>query len=108
MSNKDHLYIIQNRAFDFIIILSWVMYIVIALKISVNAPEYMNYLEFYLKIYIGLFLLYRFNPFRKIVFTELDRKVAFNSGIFIFTATALGSYLKTNIQNSQNYFIKNN
>ena len=108
MSNKSHLYIIQNKVFDFIIILSWIMYIVIALNISIKAPEYMNFLEFYLKIYISLFLLYRFNPFRKVEFTELDRKVAFNSGIFIFTATALGSYLKTNLQNQQNYFMKIN
>jgi hypothetical protein len=95
---KDDLYILQNRSFDIVILLSWILYILIALNISVHAPDYLDDLEFYIKIYISLFLLYRFMPFRKIKFTELDRKIAFNAGIFIFTATALGSILHKYLQ----------
>jgi hypothetical protein len=103
---NDHLYILQNRSFDIVILLSWLLYILIALKISVHAPNYLNDLEFYIKIYISLFLLYRFNPFRKIQFTDLDRKIAFNAGIFIFTATAIGSILQNYLQEVNNLFIK--
>ena len=102
---KDHLYIIQNRAFDLIILLTWFLYIIIALKLSVNAPDYLDDLEFYIKLYVGLFLLYRFNPFRKIKFTDLDRKMAFNAGIFIFTATAIGSILQNYLKQVHDVFV---
>jgi len=103
---KDDLYILQNRSFDIVILLSWILYILIALNISVHAPDYLDDLEFYIKIYISLFLLYRFMPFRKIKFTELDRKIAFNAGIFIFTATAIGSILQNYLKQVHDLFIK--
>jgi len=103
---KDDLYILQNRSFDIVILISWILYIIIALNISVHAPDYLDDLEFYIKIYISLFLLYRFMPFRKIKFTDLDRKIAFNAGIFIFTATAIGSILQNYLQQVHDLFIK--
>jgi hypothetical protein len=103
---KDDLYILQNRSFDIVILISWILYILIALNISVHAPDYLDDLEFYIKIYISLFLLYRFMPFRKIKFTDLDRKIAFNAGIFIFTATAIGSILKNYLKQVHDLFIK--
>jgi len=103
---KDDLYILQNRSFDIVILISWILYILIALNISVHAPDYLDDLEFYIKIYISLFLLYRFMPFRKIKFTDLDRKIAFNAGIFIFTATAIGSILQNYLQQVHDLFIK--
>jgi hypothetical protein len=103
---KDDLYILQNRSFDIVILISWILYILIALNISVHAPDYLDDLEFYIKIYISLFLLYRFMPFRKIKFTDLDRKIAFNAGIFIFTATAIGSILQNYLKQVHDLFIK--
>jgi hypothetical protein len=41
--------------------------------------------------------MYRFNMFRKIQFTDLDRKIVFSAAVFIFTATALDKYLLDNI-----------
>ena len=55
----------------------------------------MSILDYYLKIYICIFLIWRFNPFRsKIVFTDLDAKISFNAGLFILTSTALNEYIK--------------
>lgn len=44
-------------------------------------------INYFIKIAIAFFLIYRFNPYRKgkIVFTDLDRKVAYSAGIFILT-----------------------
>jgi hypothetical protein len=37
--------------------------------------------------------MWRFRPFKsKYEFTELDRKIAFTAGLFIFTTTALHKY----------------
>jgi hypothetical protein len=39
-------------------------------------------------------LIWRFNPFRTYYeFTDLDRKIAFSSGLFILTTTTLNKYL---------------
>ena len=48
-------------------------------------PLYIIELNYILKIIIALFLVYRFNSYRKhpIAFTELDRKVTFSAGMYI-------------------------
>ena len=55
---------------------------------------YLDTMDYYIRIYICLFLMWRFNPLReKPEFTELDRKIAFSAGAFILTTTALNQYL---------------
>ena len=41
-------------------------------------------INFFIKVFIALFLMYRFNKYReKAVFTELDRKVVYSAGVYI-------------------------
>jgi hypothetical protein len=108
MTDKNDLYIYQNRIFDVIIIISWILYFFIALRLSVKAPNYLDDLEYYIKIYVSLFLLIRFMPFRKVKFTELDRKIAFNAGIFLFSATTINTIIQSYIKNIQSYVLSNN
>jgi hypothetical protein len=97
MENKK-LYKYQNRLFDFFIYFSWIFYFLILIGVSQNAPKYLEIMEFYVKIYISLFLIYRFNPFRKkIEFNDLDRKIAYSSGLFLFTTTAIYQILKNKL-----------
>ena len=93
LSKKIH--DVQNRAFDIFIFISWVLYFAILFGVSVNAPSYLDSVDYYAKLYVSLFLLYRFNVFRKITFTELDRKIAFSAGVFLFATTALNQTLTT-------------
>jgi hypothetical protein len=87
------IYDVQNKAFDIFIYISWILYFAILFGVSVNAPSYLDSVDYYAKIYVSLFLLYRFNVFRKITFTDLDRKIAFSAGVFLFTTTALNQVL---------------
>ena len=48
----------------------------------------------------------RFNPFRKVEFTELDRKIVFSAAIFIFTTTAINSLLVTYLKKIKGYFVQ--
>lgn len=93
----------QNNAFTIFIILTYLVYILSAIGISKTAPIYLDDFDYYVKIYISLFLLWRFNMFRKIEFNELDRKIAFSAGLFLFTSTAvyniLTDYVKTTSKN---------
>ena len=111
----------QEKFFDGIIIILYILIISSILGIFNNASSYLNVIDYYFRIYICLFLIWRFNPFRSIdIFTNLDRKIAFNSGMFILTTTILKNYIHdiksrlehtsyfTNIKNSIDNVIKPN
>jgi hypothetical protein len=84
----------QERMFDLTVYTCYFLIIISALGISESAPKYLNNLDYYVRIYICLFLMWRFNPLRSYYeFTELDRKIAFSAGAFILTTTALNQYL---------------
>ena len=80
--------------FDALSILVYILYFIVVMGLSAKAPEYLADLQYYLKIYISLFLIIRFNNFRHIEFTDLDRRIAFNAGVFLFTATLLNTIVQ--------------
>jgi len=91
---KQQLQDVQDKIFSIFIYISYILIIVSALGFSERAPEYLDYLDYYVRIYICLFLIWRFNPLRsKYEFTDLDRKIAFSAGVFILTTTYLNQYL---------------
>jgi len=83
----------QTNLFDIFIIVSYLGYFLALIGLSRNAPEYMKELDYYVKIYISLFLIWRFNMFRKIHFNEFDKKIVFSAGVFLFTTTAVSKLL---------------
>ena len=99
----------QEKFFDGIIIISYILIVISFLGIYYNAPIYLNSIDFYFRIYICLFLIWRFNPFRNLdVFTNLDRKIAFNAGMFILTTTILKNYIDNiKIKAQNNIYISN-
>jgi len=105
MSLQKNLYKIQDFWFNTFIILTYSLYILFAVGLFKNAPQYLESLDYYVKIYISLFLLWRFNPFRKIHFTELDRKIAFSAGIFLFTTSAVNQILNNYLTDAKNTLI---
>jgi hypothetical protein len=74
-----------------------------AFGLSESVPRFLQSLDYYVRIYICLFLIWRFNPLRSnYEFTDLDRKIAFTAGVFILTTTALNQYveqLKSSVKN---------
>ena len=91
--NKN-IHIFQNNLFNIIIYLTWILYIAILFGLSSKAPQYLDDLQYYVKMYVSLFLIYRFNPFRRVKFTGLDAKVAFSAGVFLLTTTTINSILQ--------------
>lgn len=90
MANQSNLYKIQDVGFNIFIIVSYTLLITANLGLWINAPKYLDVLDNIVSIYICLFLLYRFNPLRKIIhFTELDRKITFSAGLFLFTTKVI-------------------
>ena len=98
----------QERLFDLFIYSSYLLIIISSLGLSNSAPKYLDYLDYYVRIYICVFLIWRFNPFRSnYEFTNLDRKIAFSAGLFILTTTALNEYIGAIEQFAKN-LINNN
>lgn len=94
MISKAKLHEYQSHFFDFFVYLSYTLIFISAIGISQIDPKYLDSLDYYIRIYICLFLIWRFNPLRsEYEFTELDRKIAFSAGAFILTTTALNQYL---------------
>lgn len=107
MSLLKDFYKFQDFWFNIFIITTYALYILFAIGIVKSAPQYLETLDYYVKIYISLFLLWRFNPFTKIHFTELDRKVSFSAGIFLFTTSAVNQILIHYFDNAKNILQKN-
>lgn len=100
---NKRLHSFQNRMYDIVVYITWILYIMIALGISANAPEYLDELQNFIKLYVSLFLIYRFNPFRRVRFTELDGKIAFSAGVFLLATTAINSILHNYLSNVKQY-----
>jgi hypothetical protein len=97
----------QEHIFNLFIIITYISLFVSFLGWSSSAPKYLESLDYYVRIYICLFLIWRFNPFRKISqFTELDRKIVFTAGLFILTTSALNEYLNHAKEKIKKYFNK--
>jgi len=107
MKNNKDLYILQNSGFDIISFLTIILYISTTFGLFVNAPQYLNDLHFFVQIYVSLFLILRFNPFRKIVFNDLDRRIAFSAGVFLFATSAIDKYLHNYLINFKDYLASN-
>ena len=82
--------------------LSYFLYIVAYLQIGYYNPKYLDMLQLYMKYYVTLFLLIRFNPFTTNSFTEFDRKVVFSSAIFLLTTSTISKSSKKMQLNSYN------
>ena len=91
---QNLLHVWQERVFDMVTYLTYFLMIISFFGISVFAPSFVQSFDYYVKIYICLFLLWRFNGFRtQYEFTELDRKISFAAGLFILTTTILNTYV---------------
>ena len=86
-----HIHNFQERLFDVITYGTWIVYFLLLGGILSQEPKYFKIIHEYLPIYISIFLIIRFNPFRRIKFTELDRKIVFSAGIFIITTTLINN-----------------
>jgi len=82
--NKD----IYKFEYNFLVVFSFITKLTLFLFIFgfiSNKPLWLMQFNSVVKVFLALFLVYRFNRYRKykIEFTELDRKVCYSAGIYI-------------------------
>jgi hypothetical protein len=95
---------LQEFMFDLFIMFSWGILVLIILGVFHGKPAYFHYIEAFVKIYIGIFLMIRYNPFKirwmNFKFSELDRKIIFSAGLIILSSSLFKEYLEIFYSNS--------
>ena len=97
----------QQRFFTLFIVINYLLYFVLLFGFSSRAPEYLNSLHIFISIYISVFLIIRFNPFRKVELyisrekLELDKRIAFSAGIFLLSTVALNNVVSNYLKQIQ-------
>jgi hypothetical protein len=77
-----------NNALGFIHYFGWISIFVVILFIAgvlTDEPSSFLAVNFIVKVCMALYLIYRFNDYRKdkVVFTDLDRKICYSVGVYI-------------------------
>lgn len=86
---------LQTTTYAGLTVLFILAYLAVLLGLLTTTPEYIITLETYIKVYISIFLLIRFNPFVSVKFTELDRKIVFSSALIVLTTSILNKTIET-------------
>jgi uncharacterized BrkB/YihY/UPF0761 family membrane protein len=82
-----------GSVFEITVFVIHVLYIALAIGILREEPLILSVIDYWIKVFVGLFLLYRFNPYVHIKFTDFDRKVIFSAGMFMIITTVVNTYL---------------
>jgi hypothetical protein len=62
-----------------------ILYALIFIGLIQYNIEFIHYVHYFIQIFIGVFLIARFHPFRQHTMTELDVHIIFSSAIFLLT-----------------------
>jgi hypothetical protein len=67
-----------------------VLYAAVLIGLVEVAPSYVESIEYYVKVYISIFLIARFNPyFHTGKFTEIDKRIVYSAALVILTTSVL-------------------
>jgi hypothetical protein len=91
----DEISNVQFYSVMIIIVFLYIFNILLAIGYTGKASKYIDTIDFYFKIYLSLYIIYRFNRFRKVRFTELDSTIIFTAGTFLFATTIIHKILMT-------------
>ena len=97
-------FLIDNKlfykpAYYFVILFNTIIFALFISGIFQYKPDIVVEMNFFVKYLFAIFLVYRFNPFRKdkIQLTELDKIVCFTLGIYIIILSTLTLIVKHSI-----------
>jgi len=87
----------QMIILDVVTVITYILFVIYAIGFSTDAKTYLDRINSVVKLYISLFLMWRFNPFRKIEVSPLDKKMTFAGGVFLFSTTIIHAILMKNL-----------
>lgn len=85
---------------------NFILYLFAFSGLLIIPTKNLDILNLFLKTAVSIFLIIRFNPYRKVKFTELDRRIVFSAAVFLFSTTTISifikQYMKNKIKNIKN------
>ena len=89
---------------------SFVLYIIVLLGVGGFAPQYLEQLKSFLRIYIGSLLVIYYNPitYSERKFGEFDRQLVFSSGVFLLLSSTIIGSIESYLQYNAKLIINNN
>ena len=83
--DNKYIYDIQYIGLETFSYISKIVFVLFIFGFFADKPAFFLHISFIIKIIVSLFLIYRFNSYRKykITFTELDRKAIFSIATYI-------------------------
>jgi len=94
--------------------LSYLFYVLSALYVvgfikNEDAHYYLSYIDNISKVIVSLFLMWKFNIFRKnIHFSNIDRSIIFQCALYLFLTTTLNEILIRYLVNAKNKLLHKN
>ena len=88
---------------------SFLLYIIVLLGVGGFAPQYLEQLKSFLRIYIGSLLVIYYNPitYSERKFGEFDRQLVFSSGVFLLLSSTIIGSMESYLQNNAKLIIGN-
>ena len=81
---------LHTSAYLWTVFLIHVTYAIVLVGLVETEPSFLANVEYYVKVYVSVFLILRFNPYWHTgKFTEIDRRIVFSAAIFIVTTSVL-------------------
>ena len=99
---------IYQNIFLYGLYISYLLYFIVLFGLSGYAPQYLDYLRTFLKLYVSIVLITLYNPFfnKKRKFEQFDKKIVFSCAVFLFLSTSLTKGIDDYIMNESRKFIK--
>ena len=89
----------HQKIFIYGLYLSYILYFFAITGVVYYNPDYLRHLETFIKYYVAIILVIRFNPFiskeNVKVDTAFDRRIAFSAGLFLLFSTSVIDYLRS-------------
>ena len=94
----------HEKLYLYAIYLSYILFAIAYTGIIVLSPEYLQTLNSFIKYYVSLFLIIRFNPITNatLAFRDFDRRIVFSAGMFLFLTTSAMQIAKRYLHNIVN------
>lgn len=83
---------LHQRLYTYGLYTSYVLYAIVSLGLWKSGTEVISSLNYLLNLYISIFLIYNFNPYRNKRVSEFGRGIAFSAGVLLLITKVIDRF----------------